>query len=334
MASVNIRRLRFVAWIGLVIVLLVDLVLSVRGRGGWGLAFVMLCLFPVVVALVSLVLMPRAAGTLLRNADLLLTLALMVVAGKLLDWLSAAPVLGMLLKPTLPLHIFSLGFSLSLSFLLHSVIAVAYATWMTVALLELARTGESDPCRVLPAAVRRFWRVLGIEFIGWAAVMVVTSVLLLTMPVLMFFALVLMTVFAVVWNYATAAVLPVACEAAGGFWQSFRSGMAVSLVNLGRWGILLLVQMLLLGLVFFYHSSGGGHTNLSWSINVFWTGGYESDCRWYGKLATALHSTKLPFVETVLTLLFGTFAAAIKLAIIQRLHPTARPGMPSASPRT
>ena len=33
--------------------------------------------------------------------------------------------------------------------------------------------------------------------------------------------------------------------------------------------------MLLLGLVFFYYSGGGGHTNVSWSVNVFWTGGYE-----------------------------------------------------------
>ena len=148
----------------------------------------------------------------------------------------------------------------------------------------------------------------------------------------MFFALVLMTVFGVAWNYATAAVLPVAYEAAGGFWKSFRSGVAISLVNLGRWGFLLLVQMLLLGLVFFYQSSSAGHTNVSWSINVFWTGGYENDCLWYGKLATALHTTKLPFVDTVLKLLFGTFAAAIKLAIIQRLPPMAQPGMPSAIP--
>jgi hypothetical protein len=161
-------------------------------------------------------------------------------------------------------------------------------------------------------------------------VMVVTSILLLLMPVLQFLALVPLAVFGVAWNFGTAAVLPVALAGEGGFWQSFRAGVAASLGGLGKWWLLLLTQMLLLGLVFFYYSSGGGHTNVSWSVNVFWTGGYEDDCRWYAKLAEAVHIPKLPFVETLLTLLFGAFAAAIKLAIVQRLHSESQTAAPPA----
>ena len=36
--------------------------------------------------------MPRAAGTLLGNKDLLVPLALLTIAGKLLGWLAAAPI--------------------------------------------------------------------------------------------------------------------------------------------------------------------------------------------------------------------------------------------------
>jgi len=194
------------------------------------------------------------------------------------------------------------------------------------------RTRNGDPCRVLPTARGRFWRVLGLEFIGWITVMVVTSVLLLMMSVMGFFALVPMAVFAVAWNFATAALLPVAFEANGGFWQSLRTGVAASLGSLGKWWLLLLAQMLLLGLVFFYYSSGSGHTNVSWSVNVFWTGGYEDECRWYGKLVDALKTVRLPLVETMLTLLFGAFAVAIKLAIIQRLQSEPRPTVPPVAP--
>ena len=64
--------------------------------------------------------------------------------------------------------------------------------------------------------------------------------------------------------------------------------------------------------------SPNGNKNVSWSVNVFWTGGYEDGCRWYGKLAEAMKVVRLPLVDTLLTLLFGVFAVAVKLAIVLR----------------
>ncbi len=324
MGQLNIQTLRRVAWIGLAIVLLVDLVLSLRVRGGTGLGAVCLLVMILAVGLTALVLMPGAASALAGNKDLLVPLALLVIAARLIGWLSAAPVLGALLLPSLPLRVFSLSFGISLSLVLHIVLAVAYATWMTAAVLEWVQTGNGDPCRVLPATPRRFLRVLGLEFIGWATVMVATAVLLLLMPMMQFFALVPMAIFAVAWNFATAAVLLVGFAGQGGIWRSFRAGTAASLGNLGKWWLLLLAQMLVLGLFFFYYRSGGGQTNVSWSVNTFWTGGYEDTCRWYGKLAEAARTPTLPFVDTLLKMLFGAFAVAIKLAIAQRLPPETR----------
>ena len=333
MANVNIQTLRRVALVGLATVLLVDFILSLRLQVGLGLGVVMLSVFPIAVALVSLVLMPHAVGALFRNKDLLVLLALVTVVGRVLEWLAAAPILGALLTPSFPLRLLNLSFGISLSFLLRVALAVAYATWMTAAVLELVGAGNADPCGVLTAALGRFWRVLGLEFIGWAAVMGATAALILLMPVLGFLALVPMLVFTVAWNFATAAVLPVAWRGAAGFWTSFRAGVAASLANVGKWWLPVTAQMLLLGLVFFYYGGAGGHTNVRWSVNAFWTGGYEDECRWYGKLAEALHTSKLPFVETLLSLLFGAFAVAIKIAIVQRWQPEAPPVMPPAAPR-
>lgn len=332
MKQLNILSLRRVALIGMAIVLIVDFVTSLQSRGGWGLGAVMLLLFPVAVGVVLLVLMPSAAGTLLRQLHLLVPLGLFVVASKALDWLSAAPVLGALLNPSLPLRFLSISLGLSLGFALHIVLAVGYATWMTATLLNLARTGRSDPVESLPAIRSRFWRVFGMEFIGWAVVMLATAALLLLMPVMGFAALAPLAFFGLGWNFWTAALLPVAVETQERFWPSFRAGVAASRANLWHWWLLLLAQMLLLGLLFFYYSSRSGHTNMSWSVNVFWTGGFDNDCRWYGKLAQALHAPKLPLVVTLLSLLFGAFAVAIKLVVIQGLLPSSPLATPPVIP--
>ncbi len=333
MASLSIHTLRRVAWFGLATVFIVDLVLSARLRAGLTLGVVMLLVFPIAVGLVSLVMMPNAAGTLVRSKDLLVPLALVTVAGKVLTWLAAAPGFSAVLTPSFPLRLLNLSFGISLSFLLHMALAVAYATWVTGCILELVHRGNDDPRCVLPAVPGRFWRVLGLEFIGWAVAMAAVVAILPLMPALGYFALAPMFVFAVAWNFATAAVLPVAWPGEAGFWASFRAGVSVSRTHLRQWWGLLLAQMLLLGLVLFYFSRGSGwHGTVTASVNAFWTGGYEDDCRWYGNLAKALHTPTLPLVKTLLSLLFGAFAVAIKITIVQRLQPEAPPVIPSAPP--
>ena len=319
MPTWSIQTLRKVAGIGLAIVLLVDFVLSVRTGSGWVLGVVMLVVSLIAVGLVAMLLMPRAADELSRNADLLVPLALVTVAGKVFGWLAAVPFLGGLLTGALPLHLLSLSLGLSASFVVNIALGVAYATWTTAAVLALVRSREGDPVRVLPMPMSRFWRVLGLEFIGWAAVMLGVSLLILLMPVFGFFALVPMALAAAWWNFATAAVLPMAMPSEAGLWQSFRDGMSVSRGNVRRWWPLLLAQMLLLGMIFFYYGYHGGSSNVSWNVNTFWTGGYDADCRWYGKLAEVFGTAKLPVVETLLGLVFGAFAVGIKVRIVEGL---------------
>lgn len=321
MEKVNLQMLRRGAVIGLVLVLNVDFLRSTRLPNVAGLGLVMLLVLGVAVAGAAWWLMSEATGALIRHKDLLIPTALVLVLGKILTWLSAAPVLGALLNPSLPVHLFSLSLSISIGLVLHIALMGAYATWMTAVVLEFARNGQSDPGRTLLILRTKFWRGLGLLFIGWAVVMVATALLLMLMPALQFAALIPLAAFAVVWNLATAALLPVALEHPGGFWESFRVGVQVSWANWKKWGLLVVVQLLLLGWIFYYYHSHGGNTNISWSVNVFWTGGFADDCKWYDKLAAVLKVSPLPLVDTLLSLLFGAFAVAIKLAIVQRLQP-------------
>ena len=51
------------------------------------------------------------------------------------------------------------------------------------------------------------------------------------------------------------------------------------------------------------------------SVNGFWTGGYENECRWYSKLMQVLETPALAVISTSLGLVFGVLAIAIKLRI-------------------
>lgn len=298
--------------------------LPLQPRQSYG--FVLLAVVIVGVGLVSLVLMRRAVGMLLRQPDLLVPLALITLGEKLLGWLAS---LGGVFSRAFPLHLLNISFPISLHGLLGIALAVAYATWMTAVVLELVRTGSGDPCAVLPAAWRWFGRVLGVEFIGWAVVFLGIAFMMLLFRIMQIYALVPMAVGAVAWNFATAAVLPVGLTAGPGFWNAFRTGVRASFANLRKWWLLLLAQMLLLGLVMFFHTSwrnGGNYNeNTACNVNAFWIGGYDNSCRWYDKLVEMYHTAKLPVVETLLALLLGTLAVAIKIALVQHLQPAPPP---------
>ena len=53
-----------------------------------------------------------------------------------------------------------------------------------------------------------------------------------------------------------------------------------------------------------------------WNVHGIWIGGYAAESQWYQ--AKAVDVPELPFVKTVLALVFGSMAVAIKLAIVER----------------
>lgn len=325
MPALNLRVVRLVAWLSLAAVVLADLAVSFRSAGGWGLGANVLFLFPTAAAVIGLMLMPRELGALFGHPDLLLPLALVTAANHLLDWLAAMPLSSRLLTPSFALHALGLGLTLSPAFLIRIAFAVGYASWMTAVVLQWVRTQNHDPCKAVAPALARFGRVLLLELIGWAVSLVATALLLLLLPALGAPALVLLFLFAVGWNYATAAALPIAGWAEAGFWPACRTAVTASIARGRKWGLLLLAQLFLLGLVFYYHRAwtdgGGNHENVNWSVNTFWTGGYEDECRWYGKLAEMFIVPTVPVIGTLLSLVFAVFAIGVKMAIVRRWAP-------------
>ena len=170
---------------------------------------------------------------------------------------------------------------------------------------------------------RWFLRVFGLEFIGWGVLFAGLACAIALAPLALPLALLFMGSGSLLWNLATAALLPVALDERLRFWEAFRFGVIASWRNVWRWWPVVVAQMLLLGWITFFAisytdskpGSSSTQSKTDFSVNGFWTGGYESDCRWHGKLMQVVEAPPLAFVSTMLTLVFGMVAVAIKLRI-------------------
>ncbi len=315
--------------LGVGVVMLMRLGQSFPLAPRWWIGGLLLSAMMIGVTLVAVLLIPRAAGTLVHHPDLLVPFGLLLLTQEALALLLKLPLLGAAFGASHSIKLLNLSFALSLHWFTNLALAAAYATWVTAAILNLRRTGQSDPCLVLSAAGRRLPRVAGLMLLGWGVVFVLLALMGLAMPHLQWFAILLGLLAVVAWNFVTAALLPVALILDGGFLSALRAGVLASLANLRPWSALLLAQMLLLGLFYFgyasFRSGNSSSTNWSWSVNTFWTGGYHDNCHLYGNLTNTWKTQPVPLITALLTLLLGTLAVAVKLALVQRLLPEPSP---------
>ena len=72
----------------------------------------------------------------------------------------------------------SLSFSLSLLFLLNIALAILYAGWTTVLVLQATGRDRMDPLDAICAARHWFWRVAGTEVFGWVVLFAVLAVVI------------------------------------------------------------------------------------------------------------------------------------------------------------
>jgi len=136
------------------------------------------------------------------------------------------------------------------------------------------------------------------------------------------------------WNLATAALLTVVVASREPLARALAEGFRASWSGKRRWWYVVVAQMLLLGWVTFLSvsfttSTGPGSfttkSSTNWSVNGFWTGGYEDSCRWYGTAAAIYETQTLPPVATLQGLAFAVLAVAVKLRVVRDLRPTAAP---------
>jgi hypothetical protein len=313
--------LRTIALAGTGVVFVQELVSAFPLKARQEAGFLLLVVAVLAVGLVLRFGLPQATARLLRHPDLLVPLGLLIVAEAILGWLLLLPPVAAILTPPQPLKLGVLSFSISAASLVSILLWVAYAAWVTTLILDEVRHDRANPVEALNGLRCWFFRVWGLECIGWGVLFLGLACAVALGPGALPLAVVGIVVGSVLWNLATAALLPVALDARLSFGEALRHGIQVSWRAKGRWWRSILAQMMLLGLFTFVSVSYAGHSKTNWSANGFWTGGYENECRWYGKLMEALEVPKVAVISTALGFVFGVLAIAVKLRIVEDLEP-------------
>jgi hypothetical protein len=298
-----------------------------ESRQEWG--FAVLILAGLAVGLTLRLVLPAQTRRLLRHKDILVPLGLYIPASALLPALAAIPALAAVLNPAWTLKILSISLALSVAFLIQMMLAVVFAGWTTTLVLQAVREDAVDPMRGLSEIGGWLLPVLGAEFMGWVVLFAGVAIAIALATASIGLALILIAVASLVWNLATAALLPVVVAERGPFLAALGEGIQVSWSRMRRWWLPVVLQMILLGWVTFIHvsfssSPGPGmittQTRTNWQVNGFWTGGYENTCRWHGELMKALEVEPLSLITILLELMFAVLAIAIKLRIVTGMY--------------
>jgi hypothetical protein len=234
-AQARLTLLRWLAVTGTAVVFLyrVASLWHMEPRQEYGIVVFVLAV--IAVGLTCLVMLPAATGKLVRHLDLLLPLGLYLSAEGVLDALMAIPVFSAVFLPSWKLQVLSLSFSLSLLFLLTIALAILYAGWTTVLIVQATGRDRVDPLDAIQTARHWFWRVAGAEVFGWVVLFAVLAVVITVGVVVLPLALIVLAIFSLVWNLTTAALLLVMASTRTAFGATLREGMRVSWEGKSRW---------------------------------------------------------------------------------------------------
>lgn len=295
-------------------------------RQEWGLGVLFLS---GLAALGFLVLVtPRATGTIERHPDLLVPLGVTTTLGGAIDWLLSESGSAALAGPLWRGSLLGVSVAVSVSVLVAIVLAVLHAGWTTSLIVQAVKHDRVELLAPLANPGRWFLRAfaaLTVGFVGLMLLLVVGIAVAAAVPPLGLF---LIAVVSLGWNLGTAALLLVVLRGRDPLRPALAAGFRKSRRDMGRWWGVVVLHLILLGWVTFLHlsyttSEAGRTTSRSttnWNVNGFWTGGYEAGSRWYEQVAKTAQSETLPPVVTLLGLLFGVVAVAVKLTIAQRME--------------
>jgi hypothetical protein len=298
---------------------------ALRPRQDWGL--VVLFLAGLAVFFFLILVTPRAIGTIGRHPDLLVPLGVTTALSGAAGWLASLPAFSSLGAPLWSGEPLGISVALSVSALFVLLLAILHAGWTTSLILQAAARGRVDLLAPLTSPGRWLPRTFAALTVGVVGLVLLLAVGLAAAAAALPLGLILMAVGSLAWNLATAALLPATLRSPGPLGRSLAEGFRESRRGMGRWWGVVLLHMILLGWVTFLslsytHSEGGRTTTqstTSFNVNGFWTGGYEAGCRWYDQVARVGKTETLPPVVTLLGLLFGVAAIAVKLTIALRM---------------
>ncbi|MCH5373545.1 MAG: hypothetical protein JJ992_06180 [Planctomycetes bacterium] len=325
---------RVVAMLGVVAALLIAGLESVPLEPRQGRLFLFAVPIAVATMLVLRLAFPWPWAKMWSHPDLLVPVGVVVGVQQLLGLLYKLPLLAALLAPQWSARLLGISLGLSLGAAVNVVLWTAFAAWQTDLLWRALRDGEPLDLSPWPSIRRHFLRTFVVLVIGVGVLLVVMVPILALGAVLFILAIPAIGALAIVWNLATAALLPVTLFHPGPLGPSLGAGFRVGWDLKGRWWRGLVVQLLLLGLIvllrvhytksaFEMRGPGQGgssvNTSVKWHVNAFWVGGYEHESRWYTKYADAIETSKVPLVTQCLGLLFLILAVAMKMTVMVEL---------------
>ena len=272
-----------------------------------------------------------------RQLDLLVPIGIVAGVEQLLAVLARMPLLRSIFEPDWTLSLVSLSLNVSLGTVATVIVWTAFAAWQTDLLWRALQ--DDGPLRLSPLRPIRchFLRSLAALSLGVGVLLLALIPILAIGAVMFVVAIPLILTLGVVWNLATAALLPITLFKSAPLAESLKYGLHLSWRWKGRWWRLLFAQLLLLGLFVLlrinYTTSsteygpgpGQGRTTVNtvssvkWQTNAFWVGGYEHGCRWYTKYAEALSVPTVPLISQLLALILLVVAGAMKMTVIREL---------------
>ena len=331
MSDLNLRRGAVLGW--LFTFLYRGYQLTAAQRGAFFGELLAFGLILAITAASCLPLMPRSLDRLRRHVDLFVPFGWLVGIELILDLLTVHTFLGGILKPAANLKLLTITLDVSFRFLIGIVLNVIFAGWTTALVVQAVREDRTAPAEALSTNGDWFGAVLAAEALGWGVIMLGIGALLFVSFLGPLFLL-LIAIVSIGWNLRTTALLIAAVVETGGWKDRLRRGLALSRENRQRWWALVLVQVLLLGgVTMMYVSSSGRQPNgqfystqrSDFSVNGFWVGGYENNCRWYSKWYKLADRNGSPPVLFLLETLFVAVAIGIKTRFAEDLLKPADP---------
>jgi hypothetical protein len=289
-------------------------------------------LFTAAGVIFSLPVLPKAAGMLFRNPDLLVPLGLYITVRGLL-WLplqSQTFDLTDLGKFDLTrLTTYAIG-----AFIIHVAAGVCFAGWTTRMILQAVEHGKADLAAAFSGIRTWYGRTFGILLLGMLPILLFLPMMpFILVPGVIFLFMVVIAITTPVWSLLTCAVLPYALSTEEPVFTAFKHGIRFSLSKIGKTIFPIFLQLLIAGWIVilmvsytkpakqetFGESQNTGYTTevkSQTNVNFVDALSYEDENHWYKDLMKAVEAAPLPTVDLKIELLMLILAIVVKLQIV------------------
>lgn len=311
--------------------------------------FIVLGLIAVAVCIVLFAFLPGTTARILKNPDILVPIGLYVTANEAIARLLGSATF--ILFNGGKFFFEGVTGAILVSWVLQVAISVCFLGWMTRILLRFSEDGKVDLVGAFKDTGYWFPRTLGVISLNLIPILLTAAIFLPvfksgnTQSFIAFLYpwIVLVAIFALIWNLATAAVLPYVLSTETGLWTSIREGIGVSWSNKRKILLPVVALMLVSGWIVYFTlnyteikdseseaafgetagttttQSVTQHTKWNLSTNFKWIVSYPEKSDWNSKIMETVKQAPLPSVDLRIMLLMLLLSAAVNMRIIEKI---------------